>query len=97
MRRKLSSEERAARARTTRENAPKRAALRAQRRADAIRTGVGTLRTDDTAAVVNVNPSTLWRWIQAGLFPAPKSLGPHSVGWDASTVRDWLASRETAA
>lgn len=35
----------------------------------------------------------IWRYIQAGTFPAPIELGPNSVGWYEDEVDEWLASR----
>ena len=37
---------------------------------------------------------TLWRWMQAGAFPAPIRLGPNSVGWIEGEVQAWLEERK---
>jgi prophage regulatory protein len=37
--------------------------------------------------------STLYRWIQNGDFPAPRRLGPGSVGWLESEINQWIRSR----
>lgn len=74
-----------------------RIARRTQRRADAMRMGVGVLRAADVSAVLGVNLSTLWRWwAREGSFPAPIKLGRNAVGWDALVVREWLSARESA-
>ena len=39
--------------------------------------------------------STLWRWVKAGLFPAPVRLGPRSVRWKGSAVRAWIDGLKT--
>lgn len=31
---------------------------------------------------------TIWRWVRAGLLPAPYQLGPNSVGFDSQEIRD---------
>jgi prophage regulatory protein len=40
--------------------------------------------------------TTIHRLIRAGTFPAPKSLGVRAVGWKASAVTTWCASRPDA-
>ena len=39
------------------------------------------------------SPSTLYRWINAGEFPAAKKLGGSSVGWLESEVNEWIQTR----
>jgi predicted DNA-binding transcriptional regulator AlpA len=31
---------------------------------------------------------TLWRWVRAGLLPAPYELGPNSVGFSSSEIQE---------
>ncbi len=31
---------------------------------------------------------TLWRWVRAGLLPAPYSIGPNSVAFSSQEIRD---------
>ncbi len=31
---------------------------------------------------------TLWRWVRAGLLPAPYSIGPNSVAFRSQEIRD---------
>lgn len=45
---------------------------------------------------VGVSSATLYRWIGEELFPRPVKLGPNSVGWRESAIREWLASRQAA-
>jgi prophage regulatory protein len=38
--------------------------------------------------------STIYAYVKQGLFPRQRRLGPGRVGWRASEVRAWIASRE---
>lgn len=40
--------------------------------------------------------STLYQYIQDGLFPRPVSLGARAVGWLESEVTAWIAARAKA-
>ena len=31
---------------------------------------------------------TLWRWVRAGLLPAPYELGPNSVGFSSEEIQE---------
>ena len=35
---------------------------------------------------------TIWRWVRAGLLPAPYETGPNSVGFSSREIRDRDAS-----
>ena len=37
--------------------------------------------------------STIYAYVKQGLFPRQRRLGPGRVGWRASDVRQWIASR----
>jgi len=37
--------------------------------------------------------STIYAYIKQGLFPRQRRLGPGRVGWRATEVRSWIASR----
>jgi prophage regulatory protein len=37
--------------------------------------------------------STIYAYVKQGLFPRQRRLGPGRVGWRASEVRSWIASR----
>lgn len=41
------------------------------------------------------NPSyvTVWRWIRKGSFPKALKLGPNSIGWKYSSVKNWIETR----
>jgi prophage regulatory protein len=54
------------------------------------------LRFPQVRARTGLSRTTIHRLIKAGEFPAPKSLGVRAVGWKASAVKDWCASRPDA-
>lgn len=60
------------------------------------RPGASVLRLPDVVARTGRARSTLYADIQQGAFPRPIRLGPRSVGWYASEIDDWLASRSRA-
>lgn len=37
----------------------------------------------------DVSDSTLYRWIDSGIFPKPERLGPNTVGWRESVLREY--------
>lgn len=41
--------------------------------------------------------STIWRWVNSGLFPKPYQIGPNSVGWKESELSEWLESQQQTA
>jgi predicted DNA-binding transcriptional regulator AlpA len=50
----------------------------------------------ETAAVLGVSRTTLWRWVGASHFPPPLQLGPTAGskrGWPRFVGEDWLLSR----
>ena len=51
------------------------------------------LRVPDVVMRVGLSRTTIWRKVIAGEFPAPLSLGKHSVGWPSIWIDDWVASR----
>ncbi len=46
--------------------------------------------------VTGRSATSIWRAVKAGQFPAPRQIGPKRVGWLASEVQEWLASRPVA-
>jgi prophage regulatory protein len=52
------------------------------------------IRLPELLEITGVSAATIWRWAKEGTFPAPVKLGPNSVGWRASVVRDWIDSRQ---
>lgn len=43
--------------------------------------------------VLNIAPSTLWRWIDQGRFPLPQKFGPNCTGWTGRQIREFLKAR----
>jgi prophage regulatory protein len=35
--------------------------------------------------------STIYRWSRNGILPAPKKIGPNSIGWLKSELEDFFA------
>ena len=54
------------------------------------------LRFPEVKSRTGLSRTTIHRLIKAGDFPAPKSLGVRAVGWKASAVKHWCASRPDA-
>ena len=54
------------------------------------------VRLPEVLAIVGVSKSTLYAWVENGLFPAPVRLGPRAVAWRACDVARWLESRPSA-
>jgi prophage regulatory protein len=53
-------------------------------------------RMKRVAQEVGAAPSTIYRWVQAGIFPAPVKIGPRASGWHSEAVVDWEATRPLA-
>jgi prophage regulatory protein len=51
------------------------------------------VRVSQAARLLGVNRSTLWRWIRAGIIPAPAKLGPSARGWKIETLQRWLTEK----
>ena len=56
------------------------------------------LKVGDLADWLNVNRSTIYRWVDKNHFPRPVILGPEgdqnrTTRWLRSDVEDWLAKR----
>ncbi len=51
------------------------------------------LRKKEILENVGISAPTLWRWVQAGIFPKPISMGGGLPGWLESEYRQWLAHR----
>lgn len=51
-------------------------------------------READILTLIGCSKATLYRWRQAGTFPAPVELGPNTVAWRREDVEAWIASRQ---
>lgn len=49
-------------------------------------------RVPSVLSRIGVAKATLYRWIDQGLFPAPVSIGPHTVAWDSRVIDSWIES-----
>lgn len=48
------------------------------------------LRLRDVMAITGLGSSTLYRYIQAGTFPAPLKIGGFTARWRESAVEAWI-------
>ncbi len=51
------------------------------------------LRYPEVERRTGLSRVTIWRKVRAGTFPAPRELGPNSVGWLESEIEAWRESR----
>lgn len=51
------------------------------------------LNYPQTADLIGVSVSTLYRWVESGDFPQPVRLGPARVGFNAAVIEAWVASK----
>jgi prophage regulatory protein len=54
---------------------------------------VGFLRLPDVKGVTGLSKSSLYALIRANSFPAPVRLGPRTVAWVKSEIKQWAAER----
>ena len=54
------------------------------------------IRPRELASYVGLSLATLWRLRRAGSLPEPIRLSTNCVGWRASVVDAWLATRAEA-
>lgn len=54
------------------------------------------LRMRDLKKEYGLSPATVYRWIGAGSFPLPISIGSNSVAWNIEDVEEWRLSRPRA-
>lgn len=55
------------------------------------------LRLRSVVEITGLSRSTIYLYIKLGLFPKPIRLGARAVGWKASEIFLWIASRNHAA
>lgn len=53
----------------------------------------GFLRLPDVKAVTGLSKTSLYAMIREKSFPAPVRVGPRSVAWVRSEVRQWAVER----
>jgi predicted DNA-binding transcriptional regulator AlpA len=49
------------------------------------------VRVPTVAALNDVTPVTIWRWVREGRFPAPVKLGPNVTAWRVGDLRKGAA------
>ena len=54
------------------------------------------LRCPSVCERYGISRSTLYSWIQQGLFPAPIKLGPRAVGWAVAALDEWENERRSS-
>lgn len=50
------------------------------------------LRQPEILRRTELSRTSIWRKVRAGDFPAPRVLGPNSIGWPESEITAWLNS-----
>ena len=58
---------------------------------------VSFLRLPEVKSVTGLSKSSLYALIRANSFPAPVQLGPRTVAWVRSEIKQWAAERITAS
>ena len=54
--------------------------------------GLSILKLKEVMNKTGLSKSTIYKWIDAGKFPAPKQLGERSVGWISTDIDNWIMS-----
>lgn len=57
------------------------------------RSNESIIRLNEVIERTSLSRSTLYAYMNKGLFPKPVKLGLRAVGWYASEVNDWIVSR----
>lgn len=55
------------------------------------------VRLPMVATLYATSPSNVWRWVQEGLIPKPRKLGPQTTVWNVGELRRALAKAADAA
>ncbi|MAR56962.1 MAG: AlpA family transcriptional regulator [Rickettsiales bacterium] len=55
------------------------------------------IRLPEVKARTGLSRSTIYRYIDAGAFPRPVSLGARAIGWFEGQVDEWIESRATTS
>ena len=54
--------------------------------------GITLLKLSDVKEKTQLSKSTIYKWIDAGKFPAPKKLGDRCVRWASTDIDEWIMS-----
>lgn len=52
------------------------------------------LPRDEVIQIVGASVPTIYRWMAAGLFPRPITVGPRAVRWMESEIYEWIEDRK---
>ena len=58
---------------------------------------IGFLRLPEVKSVTGLSKSSLYALIRANSFPAPVQIGPRTVAWVRSEIKQWAAERIKAS
>ena len=53
---------------------------------------IGDRKKKIPAPIIDICPSTLWRWVAAGIFPKPYKMSGDVSAWKISEVEAWALS-----
>ena len=51
------------------------------------------IRRTDVQKMTGLSRSTIYKWMDEGLFPKPVKLGPRAVGWVEDHIDAWINDR----
>ena len=51
---------------------------------------VRVIRINRMTELLSVSRTTLWRWVNEGLFPQPHKVNGRTHGWTTSQYEEWL-------
>lgn len=54
------------------------------------------IRIRQVLEMIGVSRTTLWRMVQAGLFPRPVCITERNRGYERQTVEEWMTARTEA-
>jgi len=55
------------------------------------------IRMKELATIIGVCRYTIYKWIDAGIFPPPLRIGNAAKGWPDDVIDKWLHDREFVA
>jgi predicted DNA-binding transcriptional regulator AlpA len=55
------------------------------------------IRPGRLAALLDVDPATIWRWAQSGVLPPPVEFSPGVRGWTQQQIEELLEQRQQGA
>ncbi|NVH69329.1 AlpA family transcriptional regulator [Burkholderia pseudomallei] len=55
------------------------------------------LRVEQVLTMVPLKKSTIYKHMQAGIFPRPIKIGPKAVGWLYADIQQWINDRVAAS